>query len=102
MTLLAALGAPALARAQEVPNLKNAPDSSRVAKAELCRGVYRLTFRDGKEQRVMELNLRLKTDTGPRGPHPNSPVLLPAGMQGDRFSLVFAGPEEISGFVTRC
>jgi cytochrome c len=101
LALIGALGVPALAQAQEAPNLKKAPDSRTVAKAEFCHGAYQLRMRDGSEQRVMELNLRLKTDTGPRGPNPNAPVLLPAGMRGDRFSLVFSSPEEISAFVKR-
>jgi cytochrome c len=101
LSLLGTFAVPVAARAQEVPNLKKAPDSRTVAKADFCHGAYQLHMRDGTEQRVMELNLRLKTDTGPRGPNPNAPVLLPAGMQGDRFSLVFSAPEEISAFVKR-
>jgi len=49
---------------------------------------------DGKERPFWELNLRLKVDSGPTGPK-GKPVLLPAGMQGDRGSLVFSDPAEI-------
>jgi len=101
LSTLAALVSTRRAVGQEVPDLKKAPASRKAAKVEYCHGVYRIAFQDGKEQRVMEFNLRLKTDTGPRGPLPGTPVLLPAGMRGDRFFLVFSAPEEISRLVQR-
>jgi cytochrome c len=66
-----------------------------------CGDTYFVTTANGAETPYWELNVRLKTDTGTTGPHPGKPVLLPAGMQGDRVSIVFADPAEISRFVEK-
>jgi cytochrome c len=101
LLLVAALAAPFRARAQEVPDLKEAPDKRAVKRVEYRRGLYQLTFHDGNKLEVMEMNLRIKTDGGPRGPRPGRPVVLPSGMGGDRFFLIFSAPEEISPFIQR-
>jgi hypothetical protein len=31
----------------------------------------------------------------------SSPAIVPAGMMGDRADVIFASPDEISGFITR-
>jgi len=49
--------------------------------------------------RVWEFNLRLKTDASALGPPPGKPVIVGAGMQGDRASIVFSSPDEISSFI---
>ena len=49
--------------------------------------------------KVWEYNLRLKTDSSDLGPHAGKPVIIGAGMQGDRASIVFAAPGEISRFI---
>ena len=54
---------------------------------------------DGKSNKVWEFNLRLKTDSSALGPQAGKPVIVGAGMQGDRASVVFAAPAEISGFI---
>ena len=54
---------------------------------------------DGKITRVWEFNLRFKTDSTRLGPRPGRPVMVGAGMQGDRASVVFATPAEISRFI---
>jgi cytochrome c len=46
-----------------------------------------------------EFNLRFKTDSSDKGPEPGHPVLIPASMMGDRAFVIFAAPEEISGFI---
>jgi cytochrome c len=47
--------------------------------------------------------LRFITDSGDLGPAKGAPVILPAGMMGDRASVFFAAPEEISRFIQhRC
>ncbi|HET9491111.1 MAG TPA: hypothetical protein VFR64_15325 [Methylomirabilota bacterium] len=61
-----------------------------------CGDGYHVTTEDGRTVPFWELNLRLKTDSSAQGPAPGRPVLLPAGMQGDRASLLFASPQEIS------
>jgi cytochrome c len=68
-----------------------------------CRETYFVTTANGDETPYWELNVRLKIDTGKTGPRPGKPVLLPAGMQGDRVSIVFADPAEISATImSRC
>jgi cytochrome c len=64
-----------------------------------CRDTYFITTANGAETPYWELNVRLKTDTGKTGPQPGKPVLLPAGMQGDRVSIIFADPAEIGATV---
>ena len=48
-----------------------------------------------------ERNLRFKTDVSDDGPQEGAPALVGAGMMGDRADVIFAGPEEISGFISR-
>ena len=45
------------------------------------------------------MNLRFKTDSGDFGPKPGKPVIVGAGMMGDRASVIFAAPTEISTFI---
>ncbi|KAB2850114.1 MAG: cytochrome c family protein [Hyphomicrobiaceae bacterium] len=66
-----------------------------------CRDTYFVATADGAERPYWELNVRLKTDTGKTGPQKGKPVLLPAGMQGDRVSIVFADPAEIGRLVEK-
>jgi cytochrome c len=58
-----------------------------------------VTTADGETTDFWEANLRFKTDSGPTGPLPGKPTLMPAGMMGDRASVFFATPEEISSFI---
>ncbi len=68
-----------------------------------CGDGYHVTTEDGRTVPYWEFNLRFKTDSRPRGPARGRPVLLAAGMQGDRASVVFSSPDEISRFVEeRC
>lgn len=46
-----------------------------------------------------EPNLRFITDSGELGPAKNLPVILPAGMMGDRAAIFFATPDEISHLI---
>jgi len=85
------------------PNLKAAPAEGRVAAITHCGDTYTVKTADGKTQKVWEFNLRFKTDSSADGPAPGKPVIVGAGMQGDRASVVFAAPGEISGFIKqRC
>jgi cytochrome c len=63
------------------------------------RGSYRVMTADGKSVNFPESDLRLKVDSSALGPLFDKPVLMPAGMQGDRASVFFASPEEISTFI---
>jgi cytochrome c len=58
-----------------------------------------VTTADGQTTDFWEVNLRLKTDSSDTGPLAGKPVILPAGMMGDRASVFFATPDEISTFI---
>ncbi len=80
-------------------DLKKAPQAGQVVFIGHCGDSYSVKTADGKTNRVWEFNLRFKTDSGKDGPRPGKPVIVGAGMQGDRASVVFAGPAEISNFI---
>lgn len=80
-------------------NLKNAPPAGQVVSIGHCGDTYSVKTADGKTSKVWEFNLRLKTDSSKNGPLPGKPVIVGAGMQGDRASVVFASPQEISGYI---
>jgi Cytochrome c2 len=60
---------------------------------------YSVKTADGKINKVWEFNLRFKTDFSELGPARGKPVIVGTGMQGDRASVVFASPIEISRFI---
>ena len=80
-------------------DLKNAPPAGQVKSVRYCADTYTIETADGSNQKVWEFNLRIKTDSSKLGPLPGKPVVLGAGMRGDRASLVFARPAEISEFI---
>lgn len=81
------------------PDLHKAPPEGLVTGIKHCGDTYTIDTADGKSQKVWEFNLRFKTDTSKLGPAPGKPVVVGAGMQGDRASIVFASPQEISEFI---
>jgi cytochrome c len=82
-------------------NLRSAPAEARVKALSHCGDTYTVETADGKKHKVWEFNLRLKTDSSKLGPLPGNPVVVGAGMQGDRASVVFSSPKEISGFISQ-
>lgn len=78
------------------PDLRQAPAEAQVKSVRYCGDTYTIETADGKRQKIWEFNLRLKTDSSKLGPAPGNPVVIGAGMQGDRASLVFSSPKEIS------
>ena len=80
-------------------DLRKAPPQAQVKALSHCGDTYTVETADGKKNKVWEFNLRLKTDSSRLGPLPGNPVIVGAGMQGDRASIVFASPKEISGFI---
>jgi cytochrome c len=80
-------------------DLRKAPPEALVKSLSHCGDTYTLATADGKTHKIWEFNLRLKTDSSKLGPLPGNPVVLGAGMQGDRASIVFASPKEISSFI---
>ena len=82
-----------------LPDLKTAPPDARVTALRHCGDSYFVTTSDGTTTPFWDFNLRFKTDASALGPAPGNPVLLGAGMRGDRAHIVFSRPEEISGFI---
>jgi cytochrome c len=81
------------------PDLRKAPPQAQVKSIRYCGDTYTVETADGKSEKVWEFNLRLKSDSSKLGPEPGKPVAVGAGMQGDRASIVFASPKEISEFI---
>ena len=77
---------------------KHLPEGT-IASITHCKDTYTIKTADGKVNKVWEFNLRFKTDSSKLGPEPGEPAIVGAGMQGDRASIVFAKPAEISAFV---
>jgi cytochrome c len=81
---------------QRKPDLRKAPAAAQVRSITYCGDTYTVETADGKVEKVWEFNLRFKSDSSKLGPAPGKPVAVGAGMQGDRASIVFASPKEIS------
>jgi len=81
------------------PNLKKLDPEDRFEAITHCADTYRVRTADGKTQEFWERNLRFKTDSSDEGPQKGAPAIVGAGMMGDRASLVFASPEEISASI---
>jgi len=77
-------------------DLKKAPPKGSVTSITYCGDTYTVGTADGNRQKIWEFNLRFKSDSGKLGPAPGKPVVVGSGMQGDRASIVFASPGEIS------
>lgn len=91
------------AKAPEVtqPDLKTQPPALQVRAVTYCGDTYRVATADGRTRPFWENNLRFKTDHSANGPLPGQPVVMPAGMLGDRASVVFSDPEEITRIIQR-
>lgn len=87
----------------DVPPLKQPTPNQQVTAIGYCGDTYSVTTASGETQQFWERNLRFKTDSSADGPPKGKPALLPAGMMGDRASVIFAEPSEISALVeSRC
>src|SRR5258706_16286824 len=85
------------------PNLKKIGPEIQVKAITYCRDTYRVKTADGKTRPFWERNLRFKTDSSKDGPEKDAPAIMPAGMMGDRASVIFAAPEEITKMIEpRC
>jgi cytochrome c len=80
-------------------DLKKVGPDRQVRSIRLCRDSYFVTTADGRTKPFWEPNLRFKTDSSATGPLAGRPAILPAGMMGDRASVFFASPGEISPFI---
>ncbi|HEX5507720.1 MAG TPA: c-type cytochrome [Pseudolabrys sp.] len=80
-------------------DLKKLEPGQRVQSIDYCKDTYTVMMANGATRKFWERNLRLMTDSSGRGPNKNAPVLLPAGMLGDRADAIFSDPSEISRFI---
>jgi cytochrome c len=83
------------------PDLKKLDPENTVTAIAYCPDTYRVTTADGQRWDYWERNLRFKTDSSAIGPDKGVPALFGAGMQGDRTSVIFSTPEEMSAFIKR-
>ena len=89
--------------APSLPDLKQADPGQRVSAIRHCGDSYYVTLGNGETTPFWEFNLRFKTDSSARGPDKGHPVLVGAGMGGDRAQVVFAEPAEMSADIrSRC
>lgn len=80
--------------------LKHAPPNQQVTALRHCRDGYFVSTADGTETPFWEMNVRLKLDTRSTGPAPGRPVIVGAGMMGDRVSIIFSSVGELASFLT--
>jgi len=80
-------------------DLKKLGPDRQIQAIRYCHDTYQVTTADGQAADFWEANLRFKTDSSDTGPLPGKPAIMPSGMQGDRASVFFATPEEISTFI---
>jgi cytochrome c len=85
--------------APQLESLRDVNPEGRVTAIRYCKDTYFVTLGTGKTFPFWEVNLRFKTNGSAEGPPPGAPVILRAGMRGDRASIVFANPAEISKFI---
>ena len=90
-----------MARGQVPESLDRVGPEEQVVSVRHCHSTFFVVTADGTERAIWEMNLRPKVDSGPNGPKGGKPVLTQSGMQGDRASLVFPDPDQISAFVQR-
>ena len=83
----------------DLPDLNTLGPGQQVTGIRYCGDTYHVTTAAGEALPFWEFNLRFKTDSSDKGPHPGQPVLLPASMMGDRAFVIFADPAEISASI---
>ena len=81
--------------------LKDLSPSQQVTAIRYCGDAYYVSLRTGKTFTFWEFNLRFKTDSSKYGPLKGFPAIVRSGMRGDRASVVFMDPVEISDFIKK-
>jgi hypothetical protein len=85
--------------APQFQNLNEVGPERQVVAIHYHQDTYKVTTADGRTADFWEANLRFKIDSGSTGPLTGKPVMLPTGMMGDRASVFFASPAEISALI---
>jgi cytochrome c len=88
-------------RGGRLPNLEEATLQQTVTAIRYCGDAYYVNLGTGVTETFWEFNLRFKTDSSPDGPAKGRPVIVGAGMRGDRAQVVFSDPEEFSVFIRK-
>ncbi len=83
----------------DLRDLKTLGPEHQVTGISYCGDTYEVATTAGEREPFWEFNLRFKTDGSNLGPEPGKPVIVGAGMMGDRASIVFSSPKEISAFI---
>lgn len=86
-------------RGQAPAPLRDAPDFARVTAVRHCGDGYTIETADGGRSVHWEKNVRLKIDSAETGPPAGVGVIISSGMQGDRFSVVFASVADLHEMV---
>lgn len=89
------MGAPSL------QDLRALGPEQQVTSIRYCGDTYRVTTATEDTLTYWEFNLRFKTDSSDKGPPAGRPVIIGAGMRGDRAFVVFADPSEIGASMDR-
>jgi cytochrome c len=85
--------------APQFQNLKEVDPDRQVVTIGYNRDTYKVTTADGRSVDSWEGNLRFKIDSSNTGPLAGKPVILPTGMMGDRVTVFFASPVEMSASI---
>jgi cytochrome c len=85
--------------APQFRNLKKVGPDRQVVTIYHVQDAYTVTTADGRSTDFREANLRFKIDSSDIGPPTGKPVILPSGMMGDRASVFFASPAEMSAAI---
>jgi cytochrome c len=80
-------------------DLKGLPPAQRVTAIRACNDSYFVMTDDKQTRAFWDQSLRFETDASSFGPRLGAPVILPAGMFGDRASIIFGNAKEIGSFV---
>jgi cytochrome c len=90
-----------VAQRQANADLKSAPHEAWITAIRYCdkTHAYFVTNGAGRVTPYWEFNLRFKSDSSDKGPLPGRPVLVRAGMQGDKAQAVFSNPREFSAYI---
>ena len=90
-----------MARGQAPEPVESAGAGARVTGIRHCQHTYFIATANGTVRPIWEMNLRLKVDSSASGPGEGMPVLVGGGMMGDRASVVFSDPKQISAFIQK-
>lgn len=90
-------------RVQAPKVIRDASDNARVVAMRHCRDGYTIETADGAQAVHWEKNIRVKIDSTETGPPPEFGLVLSAGMQGDRYSVIFSSLANLERLVSeRC